>query len=48
MIMKLSVSSLSIKSDATLVTGIPAKTNYSDEEFKNMISDFPVIGKKLE
>jgi myo-inositol-1(or 4)-monophosphatase len=23
-----------------LVTGIPAKTHYSDDEFKNMINDF--------
>ncbi|MDA9660095.1 inositol monophosphatase [Pseudomonadota bacterium] len=37
---KLSVSSTVQKSDATLATGIPAKKNYSDEEFKNMISDF--------
>jgi myo-inositol-1(or 4)-monophosphatase len=37
---QLSVSSTALKSDATLVTGIPAKKNYSDEEFKNMISDF--------
>ena len=37
---ELSVSSTALKSDATLVTGIPAKKNYSDEEFKNMISDF--------
>ena len=37
---KLSVSSTALKGDATLVTGIPAKKNYSDEEFKNMISDF--------
>lgn len=37
---KLSVSSIALKGDATLVTGIPAKKNYSDEEFKNMISDF--------
>ena len=37
---ELSVSSITLKSDATLVTGIPAKKNYSDEEFKNMISDF--------
>ena len=37
---KLSVSSTALKSDATQVTGIPAKKNYSDEEFKNMISDF--------
>ena len=37
---KLSVSSTALKSNATLVTGIPAKKNYSDEEFKNMITDF--------
>ena len=37
---ELSVSSIRLKTDATLVTGIPAKKNYSDEEFKNMISDF--------
>ena len=37
---ELSVSSTALKSDATLVTGIPAKKNYLDEEFKNMISDF--------
>jgi myo-inositol-1(or 4)-monophosphatase len=37
---ELSVSSIKLKSDATLVTGIPAKKNYSDKEFKNMISDF--------
>ena len=38
--MELSVSSLNLKKESTLVTGIPAKDNYSDEEFKNMISDF--------
>ena len=38
--MELSVSSLSLKKESTLVTGIPAKENYSDDEFKNMISDF--------
>jgi myo-inositol-1(or 4)-monophosphatase len=37
---KLAVSSTTLKGDATLVTGIPAKKNYSDEEFTNMISDF--------
>lgn len=36
----LSVSSTKNKIDATLVTGIPAKKNYSDEEFRVMISDF--------
>jgi myo-inositol-1(or 4)-monophosphatase len=34
------VSGYSQKSQSTLVTGIPAKTNYSDAEFKNMINDF--------
>ena len=34
------VSSLSLKSESTLVTGIPAKTNYSDTEFSEMISNF--------
>ncbi len=38
--MEISVSSLSLKKESTLVTGIPAKDNYSDVEFKNMISDF--------
>ena len=38
--MEISVSSLSLKKESTLVTGIPAKDNYSDIEFKNMISDF--------
>ena len=34
------VSSLSQKSESTLVTGIPAKTNYSDSEFSEMIFNF--------
>ena len=34
------VSSLSQKSESTLVTGIPAKTNYTDNEFNQMITDF--------
>jgi myo-inositol-1(or 4)-monophosphatase len=34
------VSSLNFKKDSTLVTGIPAKDNYSDSEFSSMISDF--------
>ena len=34
------VSSYSKKNQSTLVTGIPAKTNYTDVEFKNMIEDF--------
>jgi len=38
--MEISVSSLNLKKESTLVTGIPAKDNYSDTEFKNMISDF--------
>jgi myo-inositol-1(or 4)-monophosphatase len=37
---QISVSDYSEKSQSTLVTGIPAKTNYSDDEFKNMIDDF--------
>ena len=37
---EISVSSLSLKKESTLVTGIPAKDHYSDNEFKNMISDF--------
>ena len=34
------VSDYSQKNQSTLVTGIPAKTNYSDGEFKDMIDDF--------
>ena len=34
------VSSLSLKKESTLVTGIPAKTNYSDDEFNQLISTF--------
>ena len=34
------VSSISKKSESTLVTGIPAKTNYSDTEFSEMIANF--------
>ena len=34
------MSDYSQKSQSTLVTGIPAKTNYSDDEFKDMIDDF--------
>ena len=37
---KIQVSSLSLKNESTLVTGIPAKTNYSDEEFNQLISTF--------
>ena len=37
---EIKVSSLSVKNESTLVTGIPAKTNYSDDEFAKMISDF--------
>lgn len=39
------VSSLSKKSESTLVTGIPAKTNYSDAEFHQLISTFQVWKK---
>jgi myo-inositol-1(or 4)-monophosphatase len=34
------VSLLSLKHESTLVTGIPAKTNYSDDEFNQLISTF--------
>ena len=37
---EITVSNYSEKSHSTLVTGIPAKTNYSDDEFKDMIDDF--------
>ena len=37
---EITVSDYSKKSQSTLVTGIPAKANYSDDEFKNMIDDF--------
>jgi myo-inositol-1(or 4)-monophosphatase len=37
---EINVSSLSLKKDSTLVTGIPAKTNYSDMEFEEIIRDF--------
>tara|TARA_B100001559_G_C16476504_1_gene611652 strand:+ start:1174 stop:1917 length:744 start_codon:yes stop_codon:yes gene_type:complete len=37
---EIQVSSLSLKNESTLVTGIPAKTNYSDEEFNQLISTF--------
>ena len=37
---EIKVSSLGLKSESTLVTGIPAKTDYSDDEFSQMISDF--------
>ena len=37
---EINVSSLKLKKESTLVTGIPAKGNYTDIEFSNMISDF--------
>ncbi len=37
---EIQVSSLSLKNESTLVTGIPAKTNYSDNEFNHLISIF--------
>jgi len=37
---EIAVSNYSEKSESTLVTGIPAKTNYSDNEFNQMIADF--------
>mgnify|MGYP000427415751 CR=1 FL=1 len=38
--MEIAVSNYTEKSESTLVTGIPAKTNYSDNEFNQMIADF--------
>ena len=37
---QIQVSSLSLKNESTLVTGIPAKTDYSDDEFNQLISTF--------
>ena len=37
---EINVSSVNLKKESTLVTGIPAKDNYSDNEFSDMISDF--------
>jgi myo-inositol-1(or 4)-monophosphatase len=37
---EIAVSSLALKKESTLVTGIPAKADYSDDEFSQMISDF--------
>ena len=37
---EIQVSLLSLKHESTLVTGIPAKTNYSDDEFNQLISTF--------
>ena len=37
---EINVSSFSLKSESTLVTGIPAKTRYSDNEFSLMIDNF--------
>jgi myo-inositol-1(or 4)-monophosphatase len=37
---EIQVSLLSKKNESTLMTGIPAKTNYSDEEFNQLISTF--------
>ena len=36
----LNVSQVNAKADGTLVTGIPAKTHYSNEEFHTMIAEF--------
>jgi len=38
--LEIRVSSLSLKNESTLVTGIPAKTNYSDDEFNQLVSTF--------
>ena len=37
---EIQVSKLSLKNESTLVTGIPAKSNYSDNEFNQLISTF--------
>jgi len=37
---EIKVSDYAQKIQSTLVTGIPAKTNYSNDEFKDMIDDF--------
>ena len=37
---EIQVSKLSSKRESTLVTGIPAKTNYSDDEFNQLILTF--------
>jgi myo-inositol-1(or 4)-monophosphatase len=37
---EINVSSLALKQESTLVTGIPAKSIYSDNEFSEMICDF--------
>ena len=37
---EIKVSSLSSKKESTLVTGIPAKTHYSNDEFNQLISTF--------
>lgn len=37
---EIQVSKVSKKNESTLMTGIPAKTNYSDQEFHTMINDF--------
>jgi len=36
----LTVSTVQLQNNATLATGIPAKKNYTDEEFRKMISEF--------
>ncbi len=38
--LEIHVSNLSLKNKSTLVTGIPAKTEYSDVEFNELISTF--------
>mgnify|MGYP001338280066 FL=1 len=37
---EIKVSDVSQKNQSTLMTGIPAKKNYTNSEFKNMIDDF--------
>ena len=38
--LEISVSNYADKNSSTLVTGIPARSKYSDNEFKHMIDDF--------
>ncbi len=41
----INVSNINSSQFGTLVTGIPAKTNYTDKEFQNMINDFQLWKK---
>ena len=37
---EIKVSNFALKNESTLITGIPAKNNYSDDEFSKMITAF--------